>query len=100
MAAPLEFIPPAKRRTYMMSVRSRTRTKVFGASLQEPLPVIPIPLRPTDRDVSLNIQQIIDQVYDRGRYAKLNYQLDPEPAFSPEDAAWVETRLGEKGLRK
>ena len=57
-AAALEFIPELRRRTYMMSVRSRTRTKVFGASLREPLPVIPTPLRPTDRDVSLNIQQI------------------------------------------
>ena len=99
LAAALEFIPEERRRTYMMSVRSRTRTKVFGASLREPLPVIPIPLRPTDRDVSLNIQQIIDQVYDRGRYAKLNYQLDPEPPLSPEDAAWVETLLCEQGRR-
>ena len=99
LAAALEFIPEERRRTYMMSVRSRTRTKVFGASLCEPLPVIPIPLRPTDRDVSLNIQQIIDQVYDRGRYTKLNYQLYPEPPFSPEDTAWVETLLHEKGRR-
>lgn len=100
LAAALEFIPESRRRTYMMSVRSRTRTKVFGASLRESLPVIPIPLRPTDRDVSLNIQQIIDQAYDRGRYAKLNYQPDPEPPFSPDDAAWVETLLREKGRRK
>jgi len=100
LAAALEFIPESRRRTYMMSVRSRTRTKVFGASLREPLPVIPIPLRPTDRDVSLNIQQIIDQAYDRGRYAKLNYQPDPEVPFSPDDAAWVETLLREKGRRK
>ncbi len=77
LAAPLEFIPPAKRRTYMMCVRTRTRTKVFGAALPEPLPVIPIPLRPQDRDVSLNIQQLIQQVYDRGRYSKLNYQTAP-----------------------
>jgi hypothetical protein len=48
----------------------------------------------------LNIQQIIDQAYDRGRYAKLNYQPDPEPPFSPDDAAWVETLLREKGRRK
>ena len=100
LAAALEFIPEERRRTYMMSVCTRTRTKVFGASLREPLPVIPIPLRLTDRDVSLNIQQIIDQVYDRGRYAKLNYQPDPEPPFSSDDAAWVETLLCEKGRRK
>jgi hypothetical protein len=100
MAAALEFIPSARRRTYMMSVQSRTRTTVFGASLREPLPVISIPLRPTDRDVSLNIQQIIDLVYDRGRYAKLNYQTDPEPPFAPDDAAWVDELLRDKGLRK
>ena len=100
LAAPLEFIPPAKRRTSMMCVRTRTRTKVFGAALPEPLPVIPIPLRPTDRDVSLNIQQLIHQVYDRGRYSKLNYQHDPDPAFAPEEAEWVATLLISHGLRK
>ncbi len=99
LAAPQEFIPAAKRRTYMMSVRSRNRTKVFGASLQEPLPVIPIPLRPTDRDVSLDIQQIINQVYDRGRYAKLNYQHALEPQFSPADAEWLNALLRERGIR-
>ena len=99
LAAALEFIPEERRRTYMMSVRTRIRTKLFGASLREPLPVIPIPLRFTDRDVSLNIQQIIDQVYDRGRYIKLNYQLDPEQPFSPEDAAWMESLLCENGRR-
>lgn len=99
LAAAQEFIPEAKRRTYMMSVRSRTTTKVFGASLQQPLPTIPIPLRPTDRDVSLALQPIIDLVYDRGRYAKMSYQSDPEPAFSPDEAAWADTLLKEKGLR-
>ena len=100
LAAALELIPKAKRRTYMMSVRCRTKTKLFGAALREPLPVIHIPLRPTDRDVSLNIQQIIDMVYDRGRYAKLSYQNNPEPPFSPEDAACVEEMLSGQGRRK
>ena len=99
LAAALEFIPEERRRTYMMSVRSRTRTSLFGASLREPLPIIPIPLRPRDRDVALNIQQTIDLVYDRGRYAKLRYQTDPVPAFSPEEAAWVDDLLREQGRR-
>ncbi len=98
LAASQELIPKAKRRLYMMSVQCRTKTKVFGASLREPLPVIPIPLRPKDHDVSLNIQQIIDLVYERGRYAKLSYQTDPEPPFSPEDAAWVDELL--RGQRR
>lgn len=99
LAAELKKIPQAKRRTYMMSVQCRTTTKLFGASLREPLPVIPIPLRPTDHDISLNIQQIIDMVYERGRYFKLNYQSDPEPPFSAEEAAWVDELLREHKRR-
>lgn len=99
LAAPLEFIPLAKRRTFMMCVRTKTRTKIFGAALAESLPVIPIPLRPTDRDVSLNIQQLINQVYDRGRYSKVNYHHDPDPAFAPEEAEWVATLLASHRLR-
>lgn len=99
LAAALKKIPQAKRRPYMMSVQCRTITKLFGASLREPLPVIPIPLRPTDREVSLNLQQIIDLVYARGRYVKLSYQSDPEPAFSPEDSPWVDQLLREQGRR-
>jgi hypothetical protein len=99
LAADLKQIPQSKRRTYMMSVKRRTTTKLFGASLREPLPVIPIPLRPTDHDVSLNIQQIINLVYERGRYSKLNYQFDPEPPFSPEDATWVDQLLREHKRR-
>lgn len=93
LSAAWEMIPPDKRRTYMMSVRGRTRTAVFGASLREPLPVISIPLRPQDDEIQLNLQQLMTQVYDRGRYWKLNYQTDPEPPLSPEDAAWVDALL-------
>lgn len=100
LAAALKKIPRSKRRLYMMSVQTRMTTKLFGATLREPLPTIPIPLRPTDRDVALNIQQLIDLVYERGRYAKLSYQLDPELPFSAEDATWVDDLLRSQGRRK
>ena len=88
-----------RRNSYTMCVRTRTRTILFGASLRETLPIISIPLRPRDRDVSLNIQQIIDLVYDRGRYSKLSYQNDPELPFAPDDAAWVDKLLREQRRR-
>lgn len=93
LSAPWELIPPGRRRMYMMSVRTKTRTKVFGASLREPLPVIPIPLRHQDSDVTLNLQQLIEQVYDRGRYWKLDYQADPEPALPADEVEWVDSLL-------
>jgi hypothetical protein len=55
LATELEIIPESKRRTDMMSVRTRTKTLLFGSSLREPLPVISIPVRPPDHDVSLAI---------------------------------------------
>ncbi len=54
------------------------------------LDAIPIPLRPTDRDVLLDLQPLIDQVYENGRYSEdLNYAEPLIPPLSDEDAAWA-----------
>jgi len=46
--------------------------------LQEKLLAIRIPLRQKDRDVALDLQPLIDHVYETGRYAKtIDYQVDP-----------------------
>ncbi len=57
------------------------------------------PLRPTDPDVVLDLQPLIDQCHERGRYHRLNYRTDLLPPFSEADAAWVDTFLREHGLR-
>lgn len=101
LSAALELIPPNRRRMYMMSVRSHLRTKVFGSTLRESLPVIPIPLRRYDRDARLNLQQLVDQVYERGRYWKIDYQSDPpEPPLPPDEAVWVDLLLKSQSRRQ
>ena len=52
-----------------------------------------------DRDVVLDLQQVIDQCYERGRYNVIDYRKDPEPPLSPTDARWADEILREKGLR-
>ena len=53
------------------------------------LPAIAIPLRATDEDITLDLQQPLDRVYSRGRYdTRIDYNLPPEPLLSPDDAAW------------
>lgn len=49
------------------------RHEVYPAPLQEPLPVVPIPLRPGDDDVTLSLQSLIDRCYRDGRYFKGMY---------------------------
>jgi hypothetical protein len=74
--------------------------ETYPVSLRERLPAIRVPLRPTDPDATLDLQPLIDQCYQRGRYQMLDYTQDPEPPFSPEDAAWIDQLLRQNELRK
>lgn len=67
--------------------------EVYPIRLRERLPAIRVPLRPTDADVVLDLQPIIDQCHERGRYHLLNYQLDLDPPLAPDDANWVSELL-------
>ena len=90
------------RAAYMASVR-RPNTglaEVYSIELWQRLPTIKIPLRPTDADVLLDLQTIIDQCYRKGGYDDtLNYAVDPDPPLHGADKEWTESMLIEKGLR-
>jgi hypothetical protein len=102
LAAPLEDIPEELRTAYLICI-SRSyrpdRYEVYRASLTEPLPNIPIPLRPKERDVVLQLQVLIDDCYRDGRYHRISYQSEPKPKFSPEEATWIDQRLRDEGRR-
>ena len=73
--------------------------EVYCCPLRERLPAVRIPLRPTDPDLALDLQPLIDRCYELGRYYKDNFEVVPDPPFPPEEAAWVEERLRAAGLR-
>ncbi len=72
-----------------------------GAKLQEPLPTIPIPLKPDHAAILLNLQAVLDGIYDRGRYhARIDYtQPPPTPALTPDAQTWLEAVLKQAGYR-
>jgi hypothetical protein len=87
---------------YGVSVLRQTLPKdreFYPIRLRDRLPVISVPLRPTDDDVLLDLQPLIDQCHERGRYYRLRYQSPLRPPLPPEDAAWVDQLLREHGLR-
>jgi hypothetical protein len=59
-------------------------------SLRDRLPIIPIPLTPPDPDVSLDLQALLDQVYDAAEYGKYIYGESPSPPLTPADFAWAQ----------
>jgi hypothetical protein len=75
-----------------------TEREVYPIGLRERLPAIHVPLRSADGDVSLELQALIDQCHERGRYHLLNYRLALEPPLPHPDAVWADELLRRHGL--
>jgi hypothetical protein len=72
--------------------------KVWPAHFRHPVPPIPIPLAPSDPDITLSIQPLIEKIYVRSRYERdIDYRRPLDPPLDSVDEAWlrelVESRL-------
>jgi Protein of unknown function (DUF4058) len=103
LAVPYDNFPNGFREPYRICVvraSARHQGEIYRAAFRQRLPVIRIPLRPKDSDVLLDLQPLIDVVYERGRYARLiDYGTEPTPRLDPEDAAWADELLRKQGKR-
>jgi hypothetical protein len=74
---------------------------IYPISLGDPLPTIRIPLLPGDGAVPVDLQPLLDRCYDTGLYQRsIPYATGtPVPPLRPEQAAWVEQVLRDKGVR-
>jgi Protein of unknown function (DUF4058) len=76
---------------YIMVSRSEERPKAefWPVQLRERLPEVPVPLRQPWPDVRLDLQQVLDTVYDRAGYKKFIYRGSPQPPLNADAAAWA-----------
>ena len=77
---------------YMACVFRGTRPKerqIFPINLRDPLPRLPVPLRPTDREVALDLQPLLDLCVVNGAYGPADYARPADPSLVGEDAAWA-----------
>jgi hypothetical protein len=103
LAAESGAVPANYRSPYRICVVRATRPRsaeVYRVPLRQPLPTIHIPLRPTDKDVHLNLQAVITLAYQNGGYEDIDYRVDPFPPLQGSDADWADALLREKGRRK
>ena len=94
-------LPVQKRRPFVVSVHRAKRTRqfeVYGSTLRERLPVIAVPLRPTDADIALDIQQLIDDYHERSGFSAANYRKPVEPPLPDEENAWATAQLASAGV--
>lgn len=95
-------LPAVKGTAYRACVWRATRplgVDFYMLPMRSKLPRIRIPLRKDDKDVTLDLQTLIDEVYERGFAGEIDYTTDPIPPLPPADAAWADKLLRAKGLR-
>lgn len=67
------------------------KTQVWAVDVKGQLPIIPIPLKHPDADISLDLGQALKDLYEQRQFEKsIDYsEMPPPPAFSEEDLAWM-----------
>jgi hypothetical protein len=68
----------------------RPRVDLWPMTLRDPLPIIPIPLRPGDRDATIDLQRLLHEQYDAAGYEDYVYRSRVQPPLSDSDAGWAE----------
>jgi hypothetical protein len=74
-------------------VHNLPTAEVYSWTIRDRLPAIPIPLRPPEADVRIDLQALVDRVYNLGRYGRTprhDQPLPPDIPLHPEDRAWAE----------
>ena len=84
-------VAPTLYRILISPSHLRPEAELYGFGLQQPLPQITIPLKPTDDGIAIDLQPIFERVYNRGRYrSRIDYKkAPPASALSKPDQQWL-----------
>ncbi len=100
---PMPIISPNIESRYRILVSRcdrRPQAELYGFNLADPIPTFPLPLCEGDTEPIVDLQSILDGVYDRAGFdLAIDYNLDVVPPLTDSEAAWVDTLLREQGLR-
>lgn len=82
---------------YRVAVRlpdEPNRVYLTPVGLRDRLPEVAIPLRPGDPRVTLDLQALLDRVYDAASYGRrVDYSRPPRPALPAAHAQWAADRI-------
>jgi hypothetical protein len=82
--------PPGHYFALVSRTARRPACDVYGWTVRQPCPKVPIPLLPPDGDAVADLGRAFAMAYDCGRYGRLIRYVEPPPppAFSPDDTEW------------
>jgi hypothetical protein len=89
--------PKVKTAAYVIALtRAPAKTTgVWPLTLRDRLPIIPVPLRSPDKDVTVDLQAVLNEVYDLAAYdLSIDYrESPPPPELSQADQTWMHELL-------
>ena len=73
---------------------------LYAFNLQNIIPSFRLPLRSGDSEPVINLQELLNEIYDVSGYdLVVDYSQEAVPSLSEEDKVWVDGILKEQGLR-
>ncbi|MGB3695626.1 MAG: DUF4058 family protein [Spirulinaceae cyanobacterium] len=100
---PMEILEQRSPGDYSILI-SRSNKRPFAElylfGVREEIPSFPLPLRSEDQEPLVNLQTVLEQVYERASFdLTLNYTIEAIPPLKGEDQVWADGLLREKLLR-
>ncbi|MUG97303.1 DUF4058 family protein [Scytonema sp. UIC 10036] len=69
---------------------SRPDADLYVFGLRDSIPTFPVPLREKDPEPVVNLQRLLNEIYERARFdLAIDYSQQVKPPLSTEDAVWV-----------
>jgi hypothetical protein len=77
----------------------RPQADLYAFNLRDPIPSFPLPLKSGDREPFVDLQVLLNNVYDQASYdLAIDYTQEPVPPLLADDHVWVNTLLTEQQL--
>jgi hypothetical protein len=97
---PLRTLPRFDYLACVNRASHRERVEVYAFRVRERLPLVAVPLRDRDPDVTMDLPAIFSRCYDNGAYrVRTDYSQPPSEPLRRDDEAWADGLLRNAGLR-
>ena len=85
---------------YLCRAGQQPRTDVWPIGFDDPLPAVPVPLLAPDPDVSLDLQQAMNSLYEAASFELLiDYDEPPDVPLPPPWDKWAKKCIRAAGIR-
>jgi hypothetical protein len=87
-------LPPSDYHILVSRSHERPAADLYPFSIRDRIPNFSIPLRLDELEPTLDLQILVDQVYQRGRYdLAIDYSQPTQPRLNSEDKIWASSLL-------